>query len=354
MLAYESRHYGEEGLAQAALEALKATTGLIGRIIQLQPDARTDRYRPDVAVALALGRTNIIYYGECKTHIDRPAILNAIKTAFDGLNTPGLLITSYLSSTLIDACRAIGLQCIDTAGNAYLDASGLYVLIKGQKPSNAFMTIPREHVLDNASALRMIFALLVKPELVRAPYREIVAAAGIALGSVGTVFRDLQQQGMVTSPDATYGRRLLEPNRLLDLWAITYPFRLRPKLHARRFRAPNPSWWHDLDPIELDGWWGSEIAADLVTGMLKPATQLLYVAPGSVQQTIRTLVAKHRLQPDPAGGFEILDAFWNLPRDPVQPKATPPILIYADLMASLDPRNREVAKTIRDLALADV
>jgi len=188
----------------------------------------------------------------------------------------------------------------------------------------------------------------------RAPYRKIAATAGIALGAVGTVFGDLQQQGLITGHDTTFGRRLLEPNRLLDLWSITYPLRLRPKLHAHRFRAPNPDWWCDLDPIEFDAWWGGEVAADRLTGMLKPATQTMYVAPGSAQQTLRTLVAKHRLRADPTGDFEVLDAFWNLPRGTIQPQVAPVPLVYADLMASLDPRSREVAKVVRDLALYNV
>ena len=186
---------------------------------------------------------------------------------------------------MVESCRAIGLQSIDTAGNAYLDAPGLYIVVKGQKSSVIQVGSDRARMGGSASALRMVFALLVYPELMRASYREIATSAGIALGTVGQVFQDLAQRGLVTGPDKALGRRLLEPDRLLDEWVATYPMRLRPRLHARRFRAPDPMWWQDVDPIELDAWWGGEVAADRLTGMLKPSTQTIYYGGPFCQDT---------------------------------------------------------------------
>lgn len=194
----------------------------------------------------------------------------------------------------------------------------------------------------------MIFALLANPELIHAPYREIVDAAGIALGAIGWVFKDLERRGIITRDDKTHGRRLLEPARLLDEWTANYPIKLRPKLNARRFHAPDPNWWQTVKPVELDGWWSGEIAADRMTGILKAATQTLYIAPDAAQRSLQTLVTRHRLRPDPQGPIEILDAFWNTPRSERRPDLAPPVLVYADLMASLDSRNLAVAKMIRE------
>ena len=60
------------------------------------------------------------------------------------------------------------------------------------------------------------------------------------------------------------------------------------------------------------------------------------------------LVKQHRLRADPQGTIEILDAFWNFQLEGPQPDLVPPLLVYADLMATLDPRNLEVAKRIRE------
>jgi hypothetical protein len=40
--------------------------------------------------------------------------------------------------------------------------------------------------------------------------------------------------------------------------------------------------------------------------------------------------------------------FWNFPADPATPDVAPPILVYADLAATLDPRNLEAAKLVRE------
>jgi hypothetical protein len=59
-------------------------------------------------------------------------------------------------------------------------------------------------------------------------------------------------------------------------------------------------------------------------------------------------VAKHRLRADPEGNIEILDMFWDFPTEPTMPDVVPPILVYADLVLTLDPRNMEVARLIRE------
>ena len=61
----------------------------------------------------------------------------------------------------------------------------------------------------------------------------------------------------------------------------------------------------------------------------------------------------NRLRADAQGDIEILDAFWNLPPTTDYPDVVPPILAYADLIATLDPRNIEVAKLIREKYIDD-
>lgn len=70
--------------------------------------------------------------------------------------------------------------------------------------------------------------------------------------------------------------------------------------------------------------------------------------PRRAPEATATLAKQHRLRAAPKGNTEILDAFWNLEPANTRPDLVPPILIYADLMATLDPRNLEVAKRIRE------
>ncbi len=92
------------------------------------------------------------------------------------------------------------------------------------------------------------------------------------------------------------------------------------------------------------GVFGGEVAADRLTGQLKPARVTLYVwgVPDDV-------ILANRLRPDDQGTVEILEAFWRPIEDGAAARQTaPPLLVYADLMATGDPRNLEVARLIRE------
>jgi hypothetical protein len=342
----------EGDLIAAALTALRETTGVEGRLVGLDQQAGMSCHA-DAMIELRAGERNHRYHGECKATVDRMAALALVKAQLETGQAPGLLIASYLTADMADRCRALGLEFIDAVGNAYLNAPGLYVFVKGQKAVAGRALAGPQRGGGNATALRMIFALLCHPELVHAPYREIVKAAGIALGAVGWVFHDFTRRGLMSGPDKTYGRRWLEPGRMLDEWVTNYPIKLRPKLNPRRFRAPDPQWWQEARFKGLDAWWGGEVAADHLTGLLKPATQTLYVKPETALDCLQKLVRTYRLRPDPAGPIEILDAFWMFPVDETHPGLVPSILVYADLMATLDSRNIEVARMIRERIIND-
>jgi hypothetical protein len=98
------------------------------------------------------------------------------------------------------------------------------------------------------------------------------------------------------------------------------------------------------------------VAAHRLTQYLRPSTCTVYIEPeGASEQTPRRLtrfVAANRLRADQRGDIEVLDAFWKLHTAPDHPDVVPPILAYADLIATLDPRNLEVANMIRERLVA--
>jgi hypothetical protein len=197
-----------------------------------------------------------------------------------------------------------------------------------------------------ATHLRVIFALLCKPELLNAPYRNIVQVAGVALGTIGWVFNDLTDRGFTTGGQRKGDRVMLERKRLIEEWITNYPIKLRPKLNPRRFKAPKPDWWKELDITQYGAQWGAEVAAEKLTGYLRPNTVTIYLHNG--RQDLTRLVAKNRLRPDVQGDIEILDAFWEFDDEQPMAQTVPPLLAYADLMATLDPRNMEAARLIHE------
>jgi hypothetical protein len=336
----------ERKLLEDALAALRRATGLTAAVVAGEPKIPQGA-RPDAAIDIAGQGKRLRFFVEIKA-VDRAIALATAKQQLEPFGRQGMLVTPYLTAELANHCRTkLDLQFIDTAGNAYLRAPGLYVFIRGERPQGPAATAAGTRGGGTATALRVVFALLCKPELLNAPYREIVAAAGVALGAVGWVFFDLQGRGYVMGGKRTRNRRLLEPGRLIEEWVTNYPIKLRPKLNQQRFRAPDPNWWQKAR-LPDGALWGGEIAANRLTGDLKPATCTIYIDPLTRREGVAKLVREHRLRADPEGEVEILDTFWNFPADPRQPELVPPLLVYADLVTTLDPRNLEIAKRIRE------
>ncbi len=336
----------ERRLLEDALAALTRATGLKAAVVAREP--RIPRgARPDAAIEIEGHGKRLRFFVEIKT-VDRVIALATAKHQLEPFGRQGMLVTPYLTAELANHCRTkLDLQFIDTAGNAYLRAPGLYIFIRGERPHGPAAAAVGTRGGGTATALRVVFALLCKPALLNAPYREIVTAAGVALGAVGWVFFDLQGRGYVMGGKRARDRRLVEPGRLIEEWAANYPIRLRPKLNQHRFRAPDPNWWQTTRLTD-GALWGGEVAGNTLTGYLKPATCTVYIHPATRRESLADLVREHRLRADPDGEVEILDTFWNFPADPEQPELVPPLLVYADLMATLDPRNLEVAKRIRE------
>jgi len=169
------------------------------------------------------------------------------------------------------------------------------------------------------------------------PYRAIAAAATTSLGSITPVMRDLKARRLLAG---VRQRRLLDPSRLLEEWVTHYPIALRPKLRPKRFEA-QPEFLARADLKAAGAFWGAEPAAQRLTGYLKPAAFTIYA-----RRPYNRLAAMLRLRAHPTGNVEILETFWNFEPDPGRPDLVPPILAYADLLASRDGRNIEAAKLI--------
>ena len=92
---------------------------------------------------------------------------------------------------------------------------------------------------------------------------------------------------------------------------------------------------------------GGEIAAAELTGLLKPERYTVYT-----DQLPGKLIYKFKFQTDPNGNREFLTPFWAFEWKLAENGFVPPLLIYADLMATGDVRAIEVAERIYDKYLA--
>jgi hypothetical protein len=109
----------------------------------------------------------------------------------------------------------------------------------------------------------------------------------------------------------------------------------------------DPERLQQADLLHQNAYWGGEPAAEKLTRYLKPAQFTIYA-----REPIAKLIAAGRMRADPTGNVEILDTFWNFDRDKEFPDVVPPILAYADLLATHDGRDVEAARLIYEQRIA--
>ena len=178
-----------QAILQRALDALHRTTGIAGQAIEREP-MMAQGFRADARVEVEANGQRYPYLAEIK-RVDRFAILGDIKRQCAQYGDQLLLVAPRVTTEAAEKCRELDLQFIDTLGNAYLRGPGLFVLVKGQRPTEGDelqLAAPEGKRAGTATNLRVFFALLCKPQLLNAPYRDINRAAGVALGTVGWVF----------------------------------------------------------------------------------------------------------------------------------------------------------------------
>ena len=320
-------------MLQAAAEAT-AELGLNWRVTTHEHGGQG--LRPDFKLQLKYAGLDTELAVEVKTNL-RPATLGAVQKQLQARGKKALLVADYINPQIGDALRKRGVQFIDTAGNVYLNQPPLLVWITGRKPDVLRAAGDTRDRAFQPTGLKVLFALLCQPDAVNRPYRDIAEMAGVAHGTVGWVMPELPKLGFLIDVDDR--RRLVERERLLDAWTEAYARRLRPKLPIARYQAADLKWTEKLVAPEYGYLLGGEPAVHRMQGHLRPGTATLY---GDAVNT--KLVADYRLRPDPVGNVEIMKRFWNFQTP--NPGLVPPILVYADLLATGDARCFEAAQEL--------
>jgi len=308
----------------------------------------------DAGLRIGRGRERTLYAVAVRQRLT-PAGLGPVLHPMAGANGRALVVAGYVTPPMAQRLREKGIAFVDAAGNAWLEQPGLMIWQTGKKPARTAKGGRAVRVFQPAG-IQVVFALLCEPERVNAPVREIAEAAGVAHGTVGRILDDLRRMGHVVELGRRAGargrarqQRLQQRRRLLDLWVEAYAQVLRPRLDPRRYRHRNAlafDWWKKATYRKLGAWLGGEGAAELVTHYLKPQDITIYADD-------RTgFLNKHKLVVDPQGPVIILDRFWRFEVAWEFPDVVPPVLIYADLLATGDDRCRETAGMVYDKYLA--
>jgi len=339
----------EQTLIERALGHLRAM-GLTVNAPKLAPKKNAIGGRvpqPDAYVKLGVGKTLHEYAIEAKKHL-APANLGATLQQLAGYEGRKLIIAEYIPAPLGERLRALGVAFADAQGNAWIHEPPVLIWAVGHK-ADAKPRAHRAARLFQPGGLKVIFALLCVPKLIDEPLRTIADKANVALGTAAWVMEDLRTQDYVRDLGKR-GRTLTNRRKLMHLWVDAYPHQLKPKLQPRHFTAADADWWRRINLQKAGALLGGEPAGAALTNYLKPEKTTLYL-----KQGLATLIAQAvLLPPHDAPNVELVPVFWNFEFKGTLPNLAPPLLVFADLLATGDDRCIETAKLIDEQYLVEL
>ena len=248
-----------------------------------------------------------------------------------------ILIADLITPAVAEDLRRAGVQFVDTAGNAFLDAPGLYVWVSGNTKGRTRQKLG----IGRPAPTRVLFSLMSAPSLLNAPLRQLAEASGVSLGAAQAAVKALLLRGEIV--EVRGRRRFADPSALAQRWPEMYVEHLRPNLQLGRFHARHDSWWSEVDLRPYGAFWSGDVAASRMGTLLRPATATLFV-----DKVPKELVLANRLAADITGTVTFYRRFWGSIGNDDRTDLAPPLLVYADLLAAADSRSLEAAKQVFD------
>ncbi|WP_020677192.1 type IV toxin-antitoxin system AbiEi family antitoxin [Geopsychrobacter electrodiphilus] len=259
-------------------------------------------------------------------------VIHQLKTTAAPANCAPLLLTHYVSPNLAAKLKQKKIEFADCAGNLLLQQAPLYVEIAGQRHLQVSGGLDR---LFRSAGLKLIYLFLRNPQSVNASYRILAEDAGIALGAIGDIFKELKNRGNLML--SSEGRELTAAEDLLQRWQLGYLETLRPRMLVQRCSLNSSYSLQQLPELLRSSsdratvMLGGQLGASLLTNHLDPESAVLYINSQQQQEVMLQL----QLTPDPHGNVSLQapfgkQNFWN----GVQPAGlnlVDPILTYAEL-----------------------
>jgi hypothetical protein len=343
----------EKRILEDCLQAARDLLGL--EISPITVEKQVGPVRPDAVVRLTLpsGKT-IDVCVEVKTQLRPskvPEIRAQLATYKEQTGCSAVLVAApYVPESLAQRLRNQGLWFVDSLGNAYIEVPGtLLIYAVGKRPAH---WQPSNATWMSAQGAKVLFQLLILGPRVHATYRDIAQNTGVSLGMVSRIITSLTGRGVI-SRRAHGLYEIVEPRRLLEMWSDAYALKLRPRILLGRFRSPfGADFTRMFEQLASKAEMknvvvGGEYAADRFTGYLRAGSLSLYVPPDRVRAVRRVL----RLAPSSEGNIELYEAFakrLKMPRARKWPPLAHPVLVYAELLATDDPRCGEAALRLKE------
>lgn len=328
--------------------AFSSTQGLLERVRQC---LQRRLALPVRAWAASQPEAQVWQIGTAARLLATPSVAGRVLPTPAPADYPPLLVYDHMPSGLGAQLRAQGTSYADADGNAWLQHPALPT---GATASNCpplaelAVSSPAWHV----RLLRLLFQLVLTPDLAAYAVPRLAARTQLPVAVVRQVLRSLAAQGF-WHEEAPLGVSPLLLPAPAQYWLAHYASTLRRRLNGQRYRTRCPTlladWAQRALPAEC--LWSGEVAAHLLLGSPAPPTSLTLYSQLPRPQLVRQL----DLVPSLKGPIEILNAF--APATcfaSADPRCVPPLLVYADLLASQNPTDTLLTQALRDRYLGEL
>jgi hypothetical protein len=287
-----------------------------------------------------------------------------------GIHAGAIVFADWVPEPVAEELRNAGIFFVDAQGNAFIRKPPQVVVdIRGKKPERPLKAEPGR--LIEPAGLKMIHYLLAHPQAAGAPLRTIGEGAGVALGTVHAVMKELQHEQWLLPaahsgvplplrrlesglPAKKDGRRFGDLKGLIEIFVRGYALKLRPTCLLGRYRHKTRA------PREILGGFAKRLAGLkgrwAVTGGMAARELIHYFEPDTatlfVDDQARAKLEQEPMLRDEAGGNVTLLRLFGAAAVAGEekgpwPQATP-LLIYAELLETGGAREVETARMIYD------
>jgi hypothetical protein len=254
-----------------------------------------------------------------------------------------LVLARYIPAAVGEQFIAAGISFADEPGNVHLQLGADYnwtVLGKREppRPADADRTTP--------ATIQLLFQFATVPESATWTVGDLARAAGTGKTKVALLLNQFRRERLLGGKSEFH----VTPE-IIDRLVAGYGQTLRPKLVIGRYRHPEPSIDRFLARLSEEAR-TQKLRYASTGGPAADAMQHFYrgsEAPVFLAQPDAGILRALRLLPDRTGPVVFLRPFGELVywREFDGRMVAPPWLVYAELLASSDPRAKEAAEELR-------
>lgn len=251
---------------------------------------------------------------------------------------PFMVVAEHIFPAIKEQLRAEGIGYLDRAGNIYINHDETFLWIDGLKAEKKVKQVANRAFTK--AGLKTVFYLLLHRDAINLPHRQLAARTQTALGNIQNIIEGLKDAGFILQLNKEE-KMLHNKKALLERWIAGYRETLKPALHIGNYTLWRKGIdWRALEiPPNTTALWGGEPAAEWINNYLEPRELTLYTDNASPLVTAWGAIPKEN------GELKMYEKFWETEENE-DPGFVPPLLVYADLLITDDPRCIEAATVI--------